>query len=374
MQGSRTNKLTGNTNIQQPASSSPNLESSTTASLKPNPLASRIDNAEEDDASEPRTDAIEESSPLTSTKDDEKGGPSVRTAAAEAPSISTSFQSKDKGKGKASGPTLEVPVGRKEIARKGRELPEGLGSLDTRALFAKARIGSLRNEELDVRLDSGADITLISEDYWRKLGNLPKPKVGLWMKLYQLTGEAKILGYVKFPTFMMSTDKVWIQFDTEAYVVKNMNIEILLGEDFLTTYELSTLRNASGSHVLSVGQSSCSILAFSTKSSLLNFEIRSAAKTQSFVRVKNVVIAPGTVHRIKVTGPFEGREDWLVEKLIIGTEDASILAAPTTWISSSQPEIPIANTSIRPWIIRAGDVVGHLLNPLSLDNPRSEED
>ncbi|THU96577.1 hypothetical protein K435DRAFT_664182, partial [Dendrothele bispora CBS 962.96] len=119
-----------------------------------------------------------------------------------------------------------------EIAKKGRELPEGLGSLDTRALFTRARIGSLNSEELDVRLDSGADITLISEDYWKKLGTLPKPKVGLRMKLYQLTGEAKILGYVKFPTFMRSTDNVWIQFDTEAYVVKNMNIEILLGEDF----------------------------------------------------------------------------------------------------------------------------------------------
>ncbi|THU89065.1 hypothetical protein K435DRAFT_619841, partial [Dendrothele bispora CBS 962.96] len=119
-----------------------------------------------------------------------------------------------------------------EIAKKGRELPEGLGSLDTRALFTKARIGSLRSEELNVRLDSGVDITLISEDYWKKLGTLPKPKVGLRMKLYQLTGEAKILGYVRFPTFMMSTDNVWIQFDTEAYVVKNMNIKILLGEDF----------------------------------------------------------------------------------------------------------------------------------------------
>ncbi|THV04115.1 hypothetical protein K435DRAFT_650096, partial [Dendrothele bispora CBS 962.96] len=93
---------------------------------------------------------------------------------------------------------------------KGRELPEGLGSLDTRALFTKARVGSLRSEELDVRLDSGADITLISEDYWKKLEILPKPKTGLRMKLYQLTGEAKILGYVKFPIFMKSAEDVWI--------------------------------------------------------------------------------------------------------------------------------------------------------------------
>jgi hypothetical protein len=118
-----------------------------------------------------------------------------------------------------------------EIAKKGKELPEGFNALDSKALTILAKINSMENETLEVKLDSGADITLLSENYWTSLQSLPKPKTGMRMCLYHLTGEAKILGYIKFPVFTQSTDGTWIQFDTEAYVVRNMNTPLLLGED-----------------------------------------------------------------------------------------------------------------------------------------------
>ncbi|THU84833.1 hypothetical protein K435DRAFT_869882 [Dendrothele bispora CBS 962.96] len=119
--GSRSNKPPGIMNP-QPVPSSSNSDSTATAPSRPNQQTHkdksssatiREDEAEEDDTPKPRSDTIFGSSPLTSFEDNEKEEPGVRTTATEDFSIPTSSQSQDKGKGKASGPTLEVPSGRK---------------------------------------------------------------------------------------------------------------------------------------------------------------------------------------------------------------------------------------------------------------------
>jgi hypothetical protein len=74
---------------------------------------------------------------------------------------------------------------------------------------------------IKARLDSGADITLMSEEFWRFLG-LPKPKEGIRMSLYHLTGQVKVLGYVKCSLYMVSAEGEVVCFDLEAYVVQNM--------------------------------------------------------------------------------------------------------------------------------------------------------
>jgi hypothetical protein len=69
------------------------------------------------------------------------------------------------------------------------------------------------------------------------------------------------------------------------------------------------------------------------------------------------------MHNVPVEAQLDGREDWLVEKVVIGTEDAGIMATPTTWISSACPYLPVANPGQTPRYIRAGEVLGHLVNP-----------
>lgn len=81
----------------------------------------------------------------------------------------------------------------------------------------------------------------------------------------------------------------------------------------------------------------------------------------------DTMINTGCICNIHVSAPFEDREEWLVEKLIIGTDTANVLAAPTTLINSKSPFLHIANTSTRPWYICAGDIVGHLVDPDQLD-------
>ncbi|KAF7291190.1 TY3B-TY3B protein [Mycena indigotica] len=99
--------------------------------------------------------------------------------------------------------------------------------------------------------------------------------------------------------------------------------------------------------------------------STVAFRKKISAEAKPVVAARDVLLGPGSVHNVPVTADFTGREDWFVEKVLISTDDGSILAAPSTLIKASVPVIPIANPSARPWFIRAGDVVGKLRDPSS---------
>ena len=280
------------------------------------------------------------------------------------------------------------------MAAKKETKPEGLGSLGTQALHIKAYIQSIGRGEVKARLDSGADITLMSEEFWKEMGTLMKPKEGLRMKLYHLTGHAKVLGYVKTCLYTQAMDGAWICFELEAYVVQGMKVPLLLGEDFQTAYELHVKRHATGHCEVTVGESSRIIPASSAHSVDLGFEIRQAYLSKSFIRARtarrsrardlkgmskelqpvyateDVLIEAGRVKMVRVTGAIKERKDWLVERVIVGKDSTDILAAPFTWITSDNPILPVANPGTRPLYIRKGEIVGRLADPSSyLDHP-----
>ncbi|KAJ7622403.1 hypothetical protein FB45DRAFT_1032069 [Roridomyces roridus] len=247
----------------------------------------------------------------------------------------------------------------------------------------------------------------MSEEFWESLvlENKPKPREGVRTKLYRLTGRAKVLGYVKLPLYMETKEKETVLFELEAYVVRNMKVPLLLGEDFQTSYELGVDRWATGASEVRIGKTRHIIPASSSHAVDLGFEIRQASVANSMKRLlpgvwrktyqrskarirregqsknppvlaeQDVLIAPGSVHNVRVTGAFEDREEWLVETVVISMEDESVLAAPTTMLNSKHPYLPVANTSARPWYIRAGDVIGKLYDPSTYaDKPKSEEE
>ncbi|KJA15701.1 hypothetical protein HYPSUDRAFT_148736, partial [Hypholoma sublateritium FD-334 SS-4] len=262
---------------------------------------------------------------------------------------------------------------------KGRSLPEGLGSLGTKSLRIFTKILGINREATETRLDSGADITLMSEECYNSVEGLPKIRDGMRMKLYHLTGGAKVLGYVRTVIFVNATDGTIVSFELEAYVVRGMRVPLLLGEDFQSTYEIGIVRHASGRTEVKVGnRDPRTIEASSAPGVELGFEIRQAFVSQSFVRAKavrrakarnsteergypvvaaqDVIISKGAVHNVKVKADFGTKKEWLVEKFIIGTDTPDVLATPATWINSDHPFLPIANPSSRAWCIRAGDV------------------
>ena len=89
--------------------------------------------------------------------------------------------------------------------------------------------------------------------------------------------------------------------------------------------------------------------SFVRRKAVARTKTKGSAKEQPEVLAsEDVLIRPYCIQNVPVSAAFEGRENWIVEKIIIGTDDQNIMAAPTTWITVSCPYIPIANTSPHP--------------------------
>ncbi|KAF9035056.1 hypothetical protein BDZ89DRAFT_1090977 [Hymenopellis radicata] len=255
-------------------------------------------------------------------------------------------------------------------------MPPGFNAMSSRSLQMEVRLVHPDAEAIAGRLDSGADITLLSEEYCLKHGEFPKPRLGMKLRLYQLTGDAKVLGYVRIPLTTLC-------FSTEAYVVRGMNVPLLLGKDFQTSYKFNIQRYDNGDHRVKVGESPYYIQASGSKHVELGFEVRRAFSAESIGRkfagkralarrqrqdrqtekdkgyvraAHDYTIPANSVYNIEVRAAMDGRKEWLVEKVVLGQEDGSVLAAPLTWISADDPRIPMANPSATPRFIEQGEI------------------
>ena len=63
------------------------------------------------------------------------------------------------------------------------------------------------------------------------------------LKLWALTNNVRILGYVNLTVLMATKEGKVLEFEEEAYVVPGMNVPILLGEDFQDNYNVSIHRD-----------------------------------------------------------------------------------------------------------------------------------
>jgi hypothetical protein len=112
---------------------------------------------------------------------------------------------------------------------KARTAAPGESSVGISVLAIRGKLGSVRNPEIDLRLDSCADITLISEEFFNILRDKPKLQQGKRMNLWQLTDkDCCIKGYVRIPVLVESQEGILLEFEAEAYVVPKMTVPILL--------------------------------------------------------------------------------------------------------------------------------------------------
>lgn len=129
-------------------------------------------------------------------------------------------------------------------------------------LSVKGWVGHLDNVLTDLRLDSCADVTLISAEYYDSLKASPPIQQGMHMRLWQLTDtDSKLKGFVRIPIFMMTEGGVIIESEAEAYVVLGMTVPILLGEDYQLTYEVGVTRNVEEGPQVHFGKSEYEIAA-----------------------------------------------------------------------------------------------------------------
>ena len=143
-------------------------------------------------------------------------------------------------------PMRQVHVPKKRITK------PGSSAVGVSVLSTRGRLATTSKPEIDLRLDSSADITLISEELYLSLKNRPPLQQGYQMQIFQLTETGtRIKGFIRIPVFMEATDGTVLETEAEAYMVPGMTVPILLGEDYHLTYEIHVSRSVTeGSHLL----------------------------------------------------------------------------------------------------------------------------
>jgi hypothetical protein len=110
--------------------------------------------------------------------------------------------------------------------------PPGTTFLGSCTTTVTALLGS-EPEPYEIILDSGSDITLISEKALTAMTKPPKIKQGQKIHLSQVSGNLTINQYVPLP-IVFNTDSSPVELTVEAYIVKGMKIPLLIGNDFAT--------------------------------------------------------------------------------------------------------------------------------------------
>ena len=217
---------------------------------------------------------------------------------------------------------------------KARSPKSGQSALGISVMSVKGKVGNPTNEIVDLRLDSGADITLISEEFFASLKNQPKIQQGMRMKLWQLTDDdCKLKGFVRIPIFMQTDDGVCIETEAKAYIVPKMTVPILLGEDYQMNYEIKVNRLLKEGNTIAFASSNWSVpcspvdktedfrrlrssafLVASFQRNKIHRRNKAKRRRERIQRAKeafairateNTCIEPQSCKNIRVNGPFD---------------------------------------------------------------------
>lgn len=273
-----------------------------------------------------------------------------------------------------------------------RVAPSGRSAVGVSVVSIPGVLSEPEGPEFDLRLDSCADISLISEEVYRALAKPPPLRQGLRMRLWQLTDKnTNLAGFVKLPLYVRTESGELVGMHVEAYVVPNMSVPILLGEDFHLTYELTVQRSVEFGMSVHLGASGLTVKAQGVRRSGDFGRLRrSAVAVASFIKAKthrrnknarrrkrlalaaecrlvraaaDVRIPAHTCKKVPLDGPFEESGEWFVEKAVLGNNLDAALAIPNVLISSERPYIPVANVSSRPRTLCKGEVLANVLRP-----------
>ncbi|KAJ3007678.1 hypothetical protein NUW54_g3453 [Trametes sanguinea] len=274
--------------------------------------------------------------------------------------------------------------------------PPGCSFLGARATTIEARLQSQEGEQVPVILDSGSDITLISQRTLSAMTNAPRLRAGQKVRLVQVTGTATISGYVPLDLFFDTPDGP-VKMFVEAYVVKGMSTPFILGNDFAEQYSISLLRRG-GETTVQFGASGreLKVPAFSDPSGPKDDNGHAFLVTQRSVAsapdaaearrtrrrhikqrhlrqprservqaLETVTIPPGASQLLPIKVRFPEHSDCVyVERLLLFRRHGDhFYGAPDTLVCKQRPMLHVSNFSDEPVRIEKGDVVGYARNP-----------
>ena len=264
------------------------------------------------------------------------------------------------------------------------ERPAGHAVRGVNAFKLHCHINTLKEPAMVVIGDSGATPTLISQKFLENLqASKPKHQGGTKLKLIQLTESAKCSKYIKLDLYFRSQLGPVCFKGVEAYVVKNMEANLIVGEDTQLAWQLHTIREGGRRH-WKVGNSPHCIPA-----------IPGPTPTKTFTASWTPVSSEASPSKVQVKKPAKGkRTQWNVSALrqltilpkAIATMTAVARGAPenkTLYLEGislkrgsdvfvqvpnclvepealGQFQVKIANTTNWKIIVRAGELLGHL--------------
>lgn len=279
--------------------------------------------------------------------------------------------------------------------------PPGCSFLGSKATQVEAWVGSREEEKMRIIVDSGSDITLISETALNSLLQDYKVRKGQKIELVQVTGTSSISGFVTLDVYFSTVEGI-VKLSVEAYVVRGMTTPFILGNDFADQYSISTI-SKEGISYLEFGNSGYRIqVENSTGSSLIDaqgrtFRIRArspvtgrALKARSHRRnqrikhrqemrsrnnevraAERVVIPPASSKKVRVNTSFPQYKAVLfVERrlLYVNSPDQAY-GAPDTLINSEDPFLHVSNFSTSYVTVAKGALLGTCRDPETwLDN------
>jgi hypothetical protein len=264
------------------------------------------------------------------------------------------------------------------------ERPPGHAVQGVDAFKVRCHINSLHEPAVAVVGDSGAAPTLISHKYWQSLqASKPKARTGSKLKLIQVTGRAGCSEYVKLDLYFRSQLGVVRLKGVEAYVVKGMEANMIIGEDVQIPWQLHTIRPA-GERYWAIGDSPHRIPAVPGPAPTETFTVRwtpetTAAKAKSVptkrpakdkrtqwnvVAKQQMIIQPESIATITAVsrGAPEDATMYL-EGIGLKRGSDSFIQVPDGLVDLDTDgcfQVKIANTTTRQIIVRSGELLGHI--------------
>ncbi|CDO77172.1 hypothetical protein BN946_scf184675.g4 [Trametes cinnabarina] len=282
--------------------------------------------------------------------------------------------------------------------------PPGCTFLGASATTLLGRIHQWDSQSIPIIVDSGSDITLISQRTLNKLSELPRIRNGQKVQLVQVTGNATITGYIPLDVYF-ETKGGTVKMSVEAYVVKGMTTPMILGNNFADQYSISILRNEGETSVTfsdaqlvataynSVGpplqdeqghafqvcvRTPRDRYASTKKTRLRRIKQWHARRARDrSVRAKEDVVIPSGVSRlvdVQVSFPDQVDTLYVERSLHIVRNVEDVYGAPNTLIHRKRPAVHVANLLDSPIRIGKGQSLGMARRPNDWLDSRDQYD
>jgi hypothetical protein len=255
--------------------------------------------------------------------------------------------------------------------------PPGHTYLGAKDVQIPGHLLSMDNEPTDILIDSGSNISLISDLAYSRLPNRPKPKTGRTSEIKTIAGTKDMQEYVKIPLYF-KTKQGPVEMDCEFYVIKNMHIPVIIGTDYQDQYLISINRSKEGTQV-SFGDTGRSIKAansiYSTEE-IKNYAAQvtpieepsnpEKSYTDSMVRAaKQIEIPAHTAKVIPVKTHFpEGTIELFVQSIQLFSEDGEDAYLMESIINPESKFMVMINRSSDPIVIEEDEILGETRDPM----------